>query len=118
MKEYAKNFYKSKSWQKVSRIYMASKNYICERCGGIGEICHHKKYITPKNINDLEVTLNFDNLECLCRDCHNKEHTLKHSRIIFDGDGNCIDVKESNEIEEYKKAVQSIEHLNLQERRL
>lgn len=55
-----------------------------------GEIVHHKRYITPKNINDPKVTLNFRNLELLCRDCHNKEHSCKAKRYSFDEKGNII----------------------------
>lgn len=111
MKEYARSFYKGKQWKRVSCLYMSSKGYVCERCGGVGEICHHKKYITPWNINNPNVTLNMDNLECLCMDCHNKEHSCKHSRAVFDESGNMIAAKESREIEEYKKAVEAIEHI-------
>lgn len=74
MKEYAKSFYNSTAWRKTQRAYMQSKNYVCERCGGVAEIVHHKKYISPSNINDPNITLNWDNLEALCRTCHQHEH--------------------------------------------
>ena len=74
MKEYAKGFYHSKEWKRVSRLYMESRNYVCERCGNVAVICHHKTYINPHNITDPSITLNPDNLECLCQECHNKEH--------------------------------------------
>lgn len=111
MKEYAKSFYKGKTWQKISKLYMTSQNYICERCGSVGEICHHKKYITPQNINDLNITLNIDNLECLCKNCHNKEHISKRSRVIFDNKGNIEKVKECSQLFEYKQAVKKINEL-------
>lgn len=47
---------------------------------------HHKKHLTPKNINDPEITLNWDNLELLCLDCHQKEHDKGH-RYRVDPDG-------------------------------
>lgn len=108
MKEYAVGFYKGRQWRKISRLYMASRSYVCERCGGIGSICHHKIYITSANINDPEIALNFDNLECLCQDCHNKEHMAKHSVALFDDDGNIAGVMETREIEEYKQAVKDM----------
>lgn len=40
----------------------------------LGEIVHHKNYITTSNIYEPEITINFNNLELLCLDCHNKEH--------------------------------------------
>lgn len=79
MKDYAKTFYKSKAWQKCRAGYMKSVGGLCERClmrGLIvpGVIVHHKCYLTPENIKDPSITLNFSNLEYLCHDCHNKEH--------------------------------------------
>lgn len=91
--EYAKVFYNSSKWIKCKDGFMKSKHYICERCGGIAKICHHKKYITPVNIDDMTITLNWDNLEALCQDCHNKEHMISAAcvdGISFDEDGNLI----------------------------
>ncbi|KYH30745.1 HNH endonuclease [Clostridium tepidiprofundi DSM 19306] len=73
-KEYAKNFYKSKEWIKCRNSFMASKNYICERCGKPAYIVHHKEHITPSNINNPNITLNWDNLQALCIECHNVVH--------------------------------------------
>ena len=53
---------------------MASRCYVCERCGRPARIVHHKNYITPQNIHDPYVTLDWANLEALCIDCHNAEH--------------------------------------------
>ena len=111
MKEYARSFYLSKEWKKVSSLYMSSRNYICERCGGVGTICHHKKYITPWNINDPSITLNLDNLECLCQECHNQEHMAKMSRAVFDENGNMVGVHESQEVKAYKAACKAIDKI-------
>ena len=67
-------FYHSKQWRRLSKAFLLSKNYICERCGMPAEIAHHKQYITPQNINNPAITLNAANLEALCMDCHNAEH--------------------------------------------
>lgn len=88
MKEYAEWFYKSTRWKKNRAAFLASKLYVCERCqnrNGIGNIAHHKEYITPDNITDEEVTMNWDNLECLCQTCHNKEHHREEAEVIRDG---------------------------------
>ena len=79
MKEYARAFYKSTAWQRCRDSYIKSVGGLCERClaDGLivpGYIVHHKCYLTPDNIKDPSITLNFDNLEYLCNDCHNKEH--------------------------------------------
>lgn len=111
MKEYARAFYNGKAWRKVSRLYMTSQNYICERCGGVGVICHHKRYITPANVNDQNITLNPDNLECLCQECHNIEHMQKHAKTYFNDAGEIEKVKEPAAIAEYKRAANEIDRL-------
>ena len=78
-RDFAGNFYKTAAWTSVRRSYIKSVGGLCERCyrKGIirhGEIVHHRIHLTPENINDPEVTLNPDNLELLCRDCHAEEH--------------------------------------------
>lgn len=72
--DYAKAFYHSKEWRKCQAAFMQSKNYTCERCGQLALIAHHKIHISPANINDPNITLNWDNLQALCLDCHNAEH--------------------------------------------
>lgn len=76
---------------------------MCERCKarGIykpGYIVHHKEYITPGNINNPNITLNLDNLEYVCEDCHNKEHKAAHTpmRYQYDANGNLLPPKENN----------------------
>lgn len=73
-KEYAISFYNSKQWIKCRNAFMRSKFYICERCEGAAYIVHHKNHITPENINDPDITLNWDNLQALCLNCHNAVH--------------------------------------------
>ena len=69
-----KQFYHSAAWRRLSRAFLLSRSYICERCGKPAEIAHHKRYITPENLNDPAIALNAENLEALCLDCHNTEH--------------------------------------------
>ena len=95
VKDYAKSFYKSKTWQKTRDAYMRKVGGLCEECWrrGIvkpGEIVHHKTHVTPENINDPNITLSFDNLELLCRDCHGKEHDDKKRRYKLDEMGRVI----------------------------
>ena len=111
MKEYARGFYQSRAWKEVSRLYMSSKNYVCERCGGVGVICHHRKYITPANIGDASITLDAANLECLCQECHNMEHSLKRSRVLFDAQGGIAAIEESADAREYREALETIRRI-------
>ena len=84
-KEWAKWFYASMAWTKCRLAFLKSKFFICERCEGAATIAHHKEYLTPDNVNDPYVTLNWDNLEALCQDCHNKEHHNSGEGVIRDG---------------------------------
>ncbi len=94
MKPWAEKFYKSKAWIECRLAFLQSKFFICERCGGAATIAHHKIYLTPENINDPNITLNWDNLEALCQDCHNKEHggASTAEGLTFDENGNLIQI--------------------------
>lgn len=95
MKEYASEFYKGKAWQKCRQAYIQSVHGLCEDCLARGryvpgEIVHHIEHITPSNITNPEITLSFDNLRLVCRDCHAQEHKKqKHRRYTIDEFGNC-----------------------------
>ena len=59
-------FYHSPQWRKLSRAFLLSRNYICQRCGAPAEIAHHKQHLTAANVSNPEISLNPDNLEALC----------------------------------------------------
>lgn len=89
MREFAKAFYTSRAWEETRRAYRKSKGGLCERCLArgmyrAGVIVHHKIHLSPDNIADPDVTLNWDNLELLCRDCHGEEHEKIHRRYTVD----------------------------------
>ena len=98
MQPYAEAFYKSRQWQKVRDLCIRRAGGLCERCLKEGkitpaEIVHHVTQITKKNINDPGITLNLDNIQALCRDCHAAVHTnsLKRDRVDKDGRINGFD---------------------------
>lgn len=95
MKDYAKKFYKSKKWQKCRQAFINSRTMIdgglCQHCHAApGYIVHHKVHITPQTINNPDITLNHDNLEFVCHECHNKEHLGEKMRVKFDVEGKVI----------------------------
>lgn len=95
MKEYAKIFYKSQAWKDTRAAYAKSKGYLCEVClaKGIyrsGDIVHHKIHLSPENIADPSVSLNWDNLQLVCRDCHAQLHDNKQRRYKLDELGRVI----------------------------
>ena len=80
MEKWSSAFYNSKAWKNCRSAYAQSVGGLCEWClkeGKYtpGEIVHHKTFITPNNITDPSITLNFDNLVLLCRDHHAEAHS-------------------------------------------
>lgn len=73
-KPFARKFYASAQWKRTQEAVMKAHNYVCQRCGRPAKIVHHKTWLTPDNINDPNITLDWSNLEPLCQDCHNAEH--------------------------------------------
>lgn len=51
---------------------------------------HHKEYVTDKNYEDENVFFNIDNLESLCKMCHNEEHFSSKEEYTFDENGDVI----------------------------
>lgn len=108
MRDFAAAFYNSQAWRSTRVNYMKSKAYLCERCLKEGVyrpavIVHHKTWLTSENITDSNITLNWDNLEALCREHHEEEHAegnkaAKHRkyerRYTVDKDGNVTSVGE------------------------
>ncbi|MDY6086610.1 MAG: HNH endonuclease [Succiniclasticum sp.] len=95
-----KEFYRSRAWKRLSKAFLLSRNYICERCGQPAEIAHHKIYLTAENVTDPAISLNPDNLEALCQSCHNIEHFgqggATAARLFFDDNGNLIQKGRNN----------------------
>lgn len=92
MREFTEGFYKTQAWVKCRAAYAKSVGGLCERClaKGLyvpGAIVHHKVHLTPDNIHREDVTLNPDNLELLCRECHADEHQRlkKRYKVLENG---------------------------------
>ena len=95
MKPYAEAFYKSKEWKACRAAYVKSVGGLCERClaSGLivpGVIVHHKIHITPENISDPSIVLDFNNLQLLCSKCHGQIHSDNPKRYRIDGAGRVL----------------------------
>lgn len=109
-RDFAKKFYQSTRWKRTRAAYMRSivkvdgklcPAGLCEKCFKRGftqtaDLVHHKEHITPENIDNPAITVSFDNLERLCRQCHAEEHPEVYEseydkpRVAFDAEGNVI----------------------------
>lgn len=77
--DFAKWLYTSKPWIEFRFNLIIERGPKCQRCNKVmldtsKLIGHHKIPLTPNNINDLNITLNKDNVELICFKCHNVEH--------------------------------------------
>lgn len=95
-KSWAKEFYNSKAWIKCRKSYIAERiltdGGLCEQCHTKhGYIIHHKIKLTPENISNPDLSLNFDNLMYVCKKCHDEfpEHfnNSLSSSYEFDEEG-------------------------------
>lgn len=90
-KTFAKKFYNSKAWKDCRAAYIPTVYGLCEHCGKPGYILDHIIEINYDNMNDPNITLNHDNLQYLCLECHNTKTFRKYSAtndgLMFDENG-------------------------------
>lgn len=94
---FSKQFYSSAAWQSCRNEYMKCAHYLCEDCMKRGiyrpaKEVHHIEELTPENIYRPEVSLSFDNLVALCKECHKARHNQnnKGRRYMFGDNGEII----------------------------
>lgn len=101
MQPWAERFYNSRAWKRCRRSYISGRLNIdggrCEACRITqGYIVHHKISLTPTNISDPEIALNHENLQYVCKACHDlfDGHGLRYNGtpcvVQFDSDGNPV----------------------------
>lgn len=87
-------FYCRKDYLGLAQACKIKSGGVCAKCGGVFDISelrpHHKVELTLDNIDDVNVTLNPDNIEVLCHDCHNAAHKrfgyavgAKHVYLVY-----------------------------------
>lgn len=91
-KEFASAFYGSPAWKECRDGYLRSVGGLCEVCYAKGkivpaEIVHHKIHLTPTTISDPTVSLSWDNLQAVCRECHAEAHGARQRRWRVDETG-------------------------------
>ena len=72
-------FYVSDAWVNFRLSLIAERGPTCQECGKIMAkpreiIGHHKTELTPENVQDAMISLNPDNVDLVCFDCHNVIH--------------------------------------------
>ena len=101
-----RQFYNSKLWNDVRKNVWLKQCLLCNRCGkpvyvdGLSDwlpkekrrtgIVHHKIYLNDSNVDDYNISINEDNLEGICKECHELEHhpnTSVRDGYSFDENG-------------------------------
>ena len=90
-------FYTTRAWKKCRAAFLQDRGGLCEKCLARGIIeagskdrpleVHHKIPLTAENVNDPKVALNWDNLQLLCKDCHDEEKDRVQKRWRVDEAG-------------------------------
>lgn len=97
MQPFAEKFYKGGAWKRCRAAFIKWRISVdggmCQVCRDrLGEMVHHIVWLTEENINDPDISLNFDNLQYVCYKCHGriKDPKKRKSRYYFDGNGNMV----------------------------
>ena len=75
--------YATAAWQKLRVKALKAAGWLCEACAAEGrtsaaEIVHHKQPWQAASGSDRQrLAFDFDNLACLCRECHGQAHTMR-----------------------------------------
>ena len=69
-RDFAKQFYRGKTWRQARALALRRDMYTCQDCGGRAREVHHIVELSPDNIDDPAIALGADNLMSLCTACH------------------------------------------------
>lgn len=93
-------FYNARRWRKISKAYALTQHNLCEQCLKHGkvrpyDIVHHKKHLNELTMNDYEIAYGFNNLMCVCIECHNAIHNnikeVVREGLTFNSNGDLIE---------------------------
>lgn len=85
-KDWASAFYHSGPWKALRLRALMRDGYTCRICGARACEVDHIQELTPDNISDISISLNLDNLQSLCHDCHTRKTMEDKGTITFDCD--------------------------------
>ena len=78
------SFYKTDAWKMCRRAYK-NKVFYCENCSAKGlmiegDYVSHKRPLQKAEYYNSDISLNFDNLILLCKECYDKAHKRKDQK--------------------------------------
>lgn len=84
-------FYHSKEWKALRNEVRNEMGMRCELCHKLirgRSICDHIEEITPRNYQDVGITLGRKNIQLLCIECHNNKTFSEVMKFEPDNDRN------------------------------
>ena len=91
------SFYTSRAWRTCRASFVKSKGGMCEECWKRGIIetgskerpleVHHIIPLTDQNLNNPRIAFSWENLQLLCKDCHDNKKQKQAKRWKVDPDG-------------------------------
>lgn len=67
-------FYQSQEWRDKSKEIMKRDCFMCVYCSADAQLVHHKTELRQ----DFSLRLDNNNLESVCKACHNKIHNIRN----------------------------------------
>lgn len=107
-REELKPFYNSDAWQQARHRALMRDHYSCQICGARAEEVHHIIELNEENVSDKNISLNLNNLQCLCHDCHTRL-TMREHRGIQPDSGVNFYFDESGQLQKYKADPPGVE---------
>ena len=83
-REQMKPFYSSAEWKTARKMALRRDHYTCQICGARATEVHHKIEINENNVKDRNISLNQNNLQSLCHDCHSRITMQEHRGRVPD----------------------------------
>jgi len=76
---WAMALYQSRQWRELRQALIIERGLHCQLCGRMVShpsnlIGDHIEELTPDNVNNPAISLNPDNVQLICEDCHNQKH--------------------------------------------
>lgn len=69
------SFYNKSEWRKLRKAKLMAQP-LCELCGAVAQHIHHIISFVNEDdeLKQMELLLNWENLQSLCQECHNRLH--------------------------------------------
>lgn len=87
--QWASKLYNSQAWKRLRSSIIAARGSRCQMCGRLmlddsQLVAHHVVELTPDNVDNPRIALNPDNIQIICKDCHDVVHHRYKAKGTYD----------------------------------